>query len=694
MKKLLIFVFVACFQTLLTAQLIESVAPDQAEQGETLEVTVTGENTLWTQGTNILGFRQGSHIIYPNPQTINSDTEIVGTLNFSYQDATGYYDVSVKNLVNGVETILEDGFFLNESDDPRITSIVPSSGMHNETLEVTVSGVNTTWTQGSNLLTFKQGSTVVNANPVTVNSDTEMVGFVTFYPFRPLGYYDVSVEETISGTELLLENGFLLYDNNDAIITSVNPDQANQGETLEVTVTGLNTNWAQGSDILSFKQGSSVIYANPQTIINDTEIVGTFNFSFDHSPGFYDVSVYDSYNDEDVVLYNGFLLNSGMAGELVSIVPDEGQQTEALTVTITGENTHFEQGSPVVFLQSSSTLIYALESMAENDTVLEADFLFNPDQTAGLYDVHVWWSDNSLVMEDGFELTMADVLPAINDLSPDNALTGETVILTITGENTHFDHPQVNNLVSLKLGNSLIFSNYVWAVDSETLKAEFTFTNSQPTGVYHLNVENGLDGLLTLENAFTLVQSPDEPYISSISPDSAVQMEVLWVTVTGVNTVFTTGSPTLMLFNDAANIDPIFENVVNDTLMEGYFDLFLSPGGDYNVKAYDLQGSWSVVKENAFFINPILSVKESAPATLAKIYPNPATDVLFIERSTSADEEMSVEILNISGKTVQTINLASRQKMIQTDISNLEKGIYLVKIFQDGAGQSLKIVIR
>ena len=52
-------------------------------------------------------FIQGSNLLQPHSIETNSDTEIIGSFNFSFVDPPGLYDVTVKNTGTSVETTLE-----------------------------------------------------------------------------------------------------------------------------------------------------------------------------------------------------------------------------------------------------------------------------------------------------------------------------------------------------------------------------------------------------------------------------------------------------------------------------------------------------------------------------------------------------------------------------------------------------------
>ncbi|MHC4189708.1 MAG: hypothetical protein ACYSUB_08595, partial [Planctomycetota bacterium] len=62
-------------------------------------------------------------------------------------------------------------------------------------------------------------------------------------------------------------------------ITSINPDNAQQGDSLAVTITGQNTNFLQGSGTIDvwFSQGSSTISASSYSALSDTSLYADFD---------------------------------------------------------------------------------------------------------------------------------------------------------------------------------------------------------------------------------------------------------------------------------------------------------------------------------------------------------------------------------------------------------------------------------
>lgn len=78
---------------------------------------------------------------------------------------------------------------------------------------------------------------------------------------------------------------------------------------------------------------------------------------------------------------------------------------------------------------------------------------------------------------------------------------------------------------------------------------------------------------------------------------------------------------------------------------------------------------------------------------VVKVYPNPASDVLFIDWSNSFTQMLKVEVMNMLGETIYALqNFSSRS--ISLDVKNLSKGIYLVKAKTTSGTISKRIIIQ
>lgn len=79
------------------------------------------------------------------------------------------------------------------------------------------------------------------------------------------------------------------------------------------------------------------------------------------------------------------------------------------------------------------------------------------------------------------------------------------------------------------------------------------------------------------------------------------------------------------------------------------------------------------------------SVKNNTFADV-KIYPNPATDQLFIDNATGLLEQVAV--IDMAGRTVRTQEITDRHTAI--DLSGLQSGVYLVNLTSKGQTASIR----
>lgn len=91
---------------------------------------------------------------------------------------------------------------------------------------------------------------------------------------------------------------------------------------------------------------------------------------------------------------------------LVNVNPDSAYRTQNLAVTISGQGTHFGQGSNVtqVWLsQVSVTTIYPQFNIIQSSILLDAHFTIPQNANLGLWDVNVWTDfDGHMQMANGF----------------------------------------------------------------------------------------------------------------------------------------------------------------------------------------------------------------------------------------------------------------------------------------------------
>jgi hypothetical protein len=176
---------------------------------------------------------------------------------------------------------------------------------------------------------------------------------------------------------------------------------------------------------------------------------------------------------------------------------------------------------------------------------------------------------------------------------------------------------------------------------------------------------------------------PPPPALVSIIPSEANQGESLQVTITGSNTNFT-GSPAVSLVNSLLPLESINASgvtVISSTVLQAQF----------NIPALASPGLWDLWVDNlvlteSFTVN-LISGTADPIAARTNVYPNPATDRIFIDNARGSE----IRIFNLSGQILRS-DIASTDKQI-IDISNLQGGVYFVRISNDNAVVTEKLLV-
>jgi len=302
MKLTITFLVQLLLPAILLSQSLVSINPSVASPGLTLNVTITGLGTSFLQGTGTtvsFGFQQGSSSSV-NSVTIMSETSILANITVPWSVTTGFYDVNTDNLTDGFLT-LPNGLQIIA---PSLVSIDPSEAPRGLTLNVTITGFETNFLQGTGTTVsfgFPQGGTS-SVNSVTVLSDTSILANITVPLSIPPGFYDVHTNNTTDGF-LTLPNGLYIFPPS---LISIDPSDVIRGLTLNVTITGLYTNFLQGTGTtvsFGFPQGGTSSI-NSVTVLSDTTILANITVPLTTPPGDYDVNT-DNSTDGFLTLTGG-----------------------------------------------------------------------------------------------------------------------------------------------------------------------------------------------------------------------------------------------------------------------------------------------------------------------------------------------------------------------------------------------------
>ncbi len=498
--------------TTLTAksQIITSVVPDSGTQCQKLTLTVTGENTNFYQGTSILWLEMGYSDINPTTTTVISSTQIEGEFYFNPEHAVGIYDVHAYNGGGSGDMVLPESFTLSAvADIPQLISLSPDVVQIGESTVISIVGQHTHFsTDGiynSVWLTSTDGGYLTGTSVTVIDSLHLEANLVIPY-FNPAGSYILHVNNPLDG-EMLLPDALTVLDNpNDPEIVLVDPNLAQQGEGLTITVTATETNFLQGSSILRLHNNGSHLTPNNYNVLNDTVIEGYFEFNHNHDTGYYDVKVMN-WLLEDLILEDGFhLLGTGEIPAVLWSIPDSAYMGSRATLLIKTENTHFNSNNniPSVTLKYEFEELYCKDITVVDSVTLEAGYIFSYDNRTEIKDLIVESPlDGTIILENAFYIIEREPNASIVNVNPDSAFIGDLLTINVTGKNIIFMQGTSN--LSLKQGSLSIAPINQEILNDTTISGEFDFLNTFPIGKYDVNIDNWYAWpAMNLTDGFTL----------------------------------------------------------------------------------------------------------------------------------------------------------------------------------------------
>jgi RHS repeat-associated protein len=358
---------------------------------------------------------------------------------------------------------------------------------------------------------------------VTFSSPTSLA---TNAQFSSVGQYVLRL--TVSDTQLL---GFddltiTLQSSPSPVILSVAPNVGTQGGSPTITITGGNTNFVQGTTTATFGAGITVVSL---TVKTSTTAVAVVNIDPAAALGARDVTL--TTGSEIATLSGGFMVTAAVAVPLItSVSPNSGPQGQGGPVAITGQNTHFVQGTTQVDFGAGITVSNISVTCP---TCLTVQLQISATATPGPRTVTVTTGSEVVSLADGF--TVQPGTPIIASFGPTSAQQGQTVALTVNGQFTHF----AQGTTQVSLGTGVTVSNII--VSSATsLTAQIAIDPSAAVGTRTLTVTTGSE-VVSVANVFTVQLAT--PILLTLNPGGGQQgQQNLSVAITGFATHFAQGT--------------------------------------------------------------------------------------------------------------------------------------------------------
>ncbi|MEI6507334.1 MAG: T9SS type A sorting domain-containing protein [Bacteroidota bacterium] len=284
------------------------------------------------------------------------------------------------------------------------------------------------------------------------------------------------------------------------------------------------------------------------------------------------------------------------------------------------------------------------------------------------------------------------VTPQFISVSPDSAMQGQTINVSLYFKGTHFTQTTANAIQIFAYSNLNITS--VQIINDTLLTASIGSNLSSSTGWNYIDVFDPIaKTYLYLNNAFKITPSPLAPKLVSISPGFGNNGQAYDATIVGTRTHFTKGSNSIQVSVNGSSIGYVSVNyftVLNDSTINCHIvidsntkdtscTVMVSNSVDGNLNLYN---AFSVV--NTGFNEMILTKNEPI------IFPNPANVYLTISFNGFV-ENIAIKISDITGRTLKSFS--ENGEKIKLDVSDLQNGIYFVTITVNNFSSSKKIII-
>src|SRR6185312_1485629 len=311
---------------------LAAVSPSSGRQNQSGEpVLITGAGTHFTAATPGVSFGSG---ITVTQATVTDDTHLTAILNVDVNAATGARNVTV---ATGGEIATLAGGFTVTAGLPVLTGANPAIVHQNDNVAVTVTGLFTHFAPGTTTAGFSSAD--LSATSVTVSDATHAVVQVQVSPTATLGTSSITLT---TGTETAPGTGLLTIVAGLPQLTTVTPNTGAQAATVTLTVTGLYTHFQQGVSQVALGGGGITVGA--VTVNGPTQLQVPVTVANGAAAGLRSLTV--TTNSETETLAGAFTVQPG-APAISILSPNGGVANSTATVQITGQFTHFVQGTTV-----------------------------------------------------------------------------------------------------------------------------------------------------------------------------------------------------------------------------------------------------------------------------------------------------------------------------------------------------------
>lgn len=407
---------------------------------------------------------------------------------------------------------------------------------------------------------------------------------------------------------------------------------AEQGTILEITITGEtgdNVTLSQATNIaISFNQGTDLYmaYAPITAGINSLDSATLFPIEAKvYTPsnaqlGNYQLQVFsDGY--EVFKQAQAFTVIEGTPASITSVsAPENVERNSILSLTISGEGTHFAEDNNLDLYFYQGTSMYSNYSPAPiqvlsynvlSDTKITTQIgvpLNTGTETVNMY--LFGYLSGTMQFEDILNFSQASNIPSVHIDPKGSYNKQETYVLTVNGTNLNLDY-EIDHKIVFSQGTNISNGYYSYydfesdEYDSNTSEITGIIPAWASAGTYNVYYYNSLTGFVSTGKTIQVTNQIAEPKVK-IAP-AAGQPGVLDLEISAVN----------MQFNQASSIISIGLIGKNDSL-------YYSSSFDYSDR-YSLNSTITIPEKNALYGSYDLFIEYYDYVSYMQVYENAFT---------------------------------------------------------------------
>ena len=497
---------------------VASVTPETGAQRQTLDVQIVGAATHFLNGTTYATFGDG---IVVHSVTVQDQTHATANVSVSPTATLGWRQVQV---VTGGEiaTILPIGpagpGFRVVAGSAHLLSVVPASGTQGGVpFAVTITGEATSFLAGASAVTFGAGIDIGN---IQVADATHLTVTIAVTALATPGLRTVVV--TTGGEVASLADSFTVIAASPPALSTVTPNSGKQGESLSLTLTGSNTQFTTGQPTLTL---GSNITVDPLVVVNDTTITASVAIDALAVAG----------SRQGILSAGGtnfpfaFTVTPSAAA-VASVTPASGPQGGVITVTVSGNGTHWQQGSTTAVFPTGCQSPPAVSAVTVNSAT-QATLTISIPANACVGSQLLRLATGGEVLDTTFGVYAHT--PSLT-IGPASAMIGSAPTVNLLGEFTHFG-PATTAIID---GAGVTIENFTPAANGATATARFVVAATAPTGLRTVTLTTPIGGgaFEVVTAAFVVGDTP--AILTSVDPFHAAPGTQALVTIEGQFTHF------------------------------------------------------------------------------------------------------------------------------------------------------------